>query len=331
MEMQLLTYDAERKMTELEKYKYYLELRAYALKRKLTNVTAGAVRVAPKLKKPVNVITKGLTRILAGGPVEMVSDGQENIPDCPVIFAHTHQGLLDNIAWIAATPRHCIVLHSAVVNKVLGMAQYCVGLIFVKKAKGEKKNRENATWDMIKLLLSGHSIAFFPEGAWNLSPNKLHLQMSWGVVNIAQKAGVPIVPVVNEYVYEPNPKKERITKIHTRFGKPIYVNGQDDLQEKLQEYKDNISTMRWEMIEENGLFKRRELSPTYYRDYVKANIKNLRAGGIDVNVERELLFGSQKDFYLFHHINDVPCDDNGCLQETQEQKRLRQINKEHNI
>lgn len=40
-----------------------------------------------------------------------MSDGQENIPEENVIFAFTHQGMLDDFAWIPVTPKHCIILH----------------------------------------------------------------------------------------------------------------------------------------------------------------------------------------------------------------------------
>ena len=52
-----------------------------------------------------------------------ISDGTENIPDGPIIFAHTHQGLLDNFAWIPATPKHSIALHSSKVKKILVFLQ----------------------------------------------------------------------------------------------------------------------------------------------------------------------------------------------------------------
>jgi len=44
--------------------------------------------------------------MLAGGSVETVTDGLENIPDGPVIFASTHQGMLDGFVWITDCPKH---------------------------------------------------------------------------------------------------------------------------------------------------------------------------------------------------------------------------------
>lgn len=65
--------------------------------------------------------------------VKIISDGQENIPDGPDIFAHTHQGILDGFVWIPQIDRHCFILHGSDVNKLLLMCQYNTGLILTKK------------------------------------------------------------------------------------------------------------------------------------------------------------------------------------------------------
>lgn len=327
----LLSLKEESQLSLEELKKYYEDFRKYAVNRKLTNVTPGATTIAPKLKKATNSIASGVTNLLAGGEITKVSDGQENIPDGPVIYAHSHQGLLDNFAWIPATPDHAIILHSSTVKKALVLAQLNTGLILVSKKREDKENKFNAKLDMIKLGLEGHSIAYFPECAWNLSPNKLHLDMSFGFLDVAKKAGIPVVPVVDEFTYDTSTPKERITKIHTRFGEPIYVNLEDDLNIKLLEYYEKISTMRWDLIAEKGIFERKEISNIDYINFVKGNIRNLEMGGIDINVERELLWDSDNEFYKFHHINDVPFSEFGELLETEEVRKLKLINYKHNI
>lgn len=183
----------------------------------------------------------------------------------------------------------------------------------MSKKDGDKADRQNAKLDMIKILLLGHSIAYFPEGAWNLSPNKLHLPMNHGFLDIARKAEAPVVPVVMEYTYDCVSDKERITKVHIRYGKAIYVKPQDNLKQKLAEYEEAVSTMRWELIEEKGSFQRDTISNLEYLNFLKGNIRNLEMGGIDINFERAHIWGAGDDFYLFHHINDVPFNDRGEL------------------
>ena len=327
--MNMLTLKEEARLSPDDLDLYYNELCQYAMNRKLTNTTLGATTIAPKLKRITNAVADKLTDILAGGAVEKISDGQENIPDGPVIFAHTHQGILDNFSWIPATPKHAIIFHSSVVKKLLIVAQLNTGLILVNKSNSQ--SRLNAKLDMIKLLLEGYSIAFFPESAWNLSPNKLHLPMNFGFIDIAKKTSVPIVPVVDEYTYDSSAEKEKIKRIHIRFGKPIQVMRMDSLKEKLEEYQEAISTIRWSLFEEKGIFERDRISNAEYMNFIKGNLKNLKMGGINVNIEHKYSWNSGNEFYVFHNYNMVPYDENGCLLGTVEDEKLKRINELHGI
>lgn len=327
----ILTSQEEKLLSGEDRLAYYKRLRKYCEKRKLANTTIGATTVAPKLKKATGAICKRLCKILAGGDVVVKADGQENIPDGPVIFASTHQGILDNFVWIPSCPKHAILFHGVETNKALLLAQINTGLILVTKNKANMQHRINAKLDAISVLLKGHSIFICPETTWNLSPNRLHLPVNFGFIDIAKKANVPIVPMVIEYTYDSSKEKERITQVHIRYGRTIEVKEQDSLLEKLSEYQDKISTMRWELIEEKGIFSRGNISNYEYINYVKGNLKNLKLGKIDTNRERNGIYGVNQEFYLFHHINNVPWNAQGDLLETDEVERLKQINRIHGI
>lgn len=262
---------------------------------------------------------------MARGSIEIVSDRQEHIPDGAVIFAATHQGILDNFCWIPETPRHCIILHAADVKKTLIVAQLCTGLILGIKKEKDIENRKAAKLDMIEALLKGHSIWYYPEGTWNLSPNKLHLPMSFGFLEIAKKTGVPVIHVVIEYTYNADTEKERITKLHICYGNPLSVSPQEELDKKLLEYSEIISTIRWELISEKGFFRRINVSDWEYINYLKGNLQNLKFGGKDLNLERMRIRGAKDDYYLFHHINDVPFTEKGELLERKEMQKLRPV------
>ena len=113
--------------------------------------------------------------------------------------------------------------------------------------------------------------------------------------------------------------------------KPIYVKEDDDLIEKLREYEESISTMRYELMEENGIYKRSDISNYDYIKVLKEHYKNLEFGKIDVNRERKYLYNSNDEFYKFHHINDVPFDEFGNMLDTKEVIKLKTLNKKHNI
>lgn len=325
----ILSLKEEEKLSNEELLKYYDELRDYIKKRKLTNTTIGATIIGPKLKGITNKIAIAVTKMFSDKNVEWLCDGKENIPNGTIILAHTHQGILDGFVWIPQIDRHCLILHGQEVNKLLLLCQLNTGLILSKKS--DRENNNNAKLDMIRLLLENYSISYFPEGTWNLSPNKLHLPMRYGFLDIARKANVPVVPVVHEFTYASDDKKEKITKIHTRFGKPIYITPNDDISEKLKEYEESISTMRWELIEEKGLFERKNISNKEYINFLKGNYKNLKLGKLDLTKERDNIYTANNDFFAFHHINDIPYDDNGNLLETKEVVKLRKINKKYNI
>lgn len=345
-DFRVLTTKEEQQLSKEELKKYYEELRKYILKRKLTNTTPGAKILGPKLKKPVEKVAIKLVELFANikwsvpnedGSFDendkWIYDGLENIPKGPVIFAHTHQGLLDNFVWMPVIKKHSFILHGQEVNKLLLLSECTTGLIFVKK--GDKTNNNNAKLDMIRLLLEGYSITYFPEGTWNLSPNKLHLPMSFGIIDIAKKTGVPIIPIVHEYTYDTTTKKENIIKIHSRFGKPIYVSEEDNLIEKLNEYQESISTIRWELIEEKGIFKRENVSTLDYINFLEGNYKNLKLGKLNIEKERDNIFGANNEFYDYFHINDIPYNEKGEFLTTtykdKENKKIKALNKKNKI
>lgn len=99
--------------------------------------------------------------------------------------------------------------------------------------------------------------------------------------------------------------------------------------DKLEEYKEQISTIRWELIEEKGLFTRQQITNWEYINYMKGNLKNLKMGKIDINRERAGIQGANQDFCLFHHINDVPWNETGELIGTCETERVKKINLVH--
>ncbi len=335
MEFKILSAKEEDSLTKQELNDYYKKLRDYALNRKLTNTTIGATTLGPILKNISNKLAIMVTKMFSDKNVDWVADGQENIPVGPVILAHSHQGVLDGFVWIPKIKEHCLVLHGADVNKLLLMAQLNTGLILVKKAMPGRDSKEKQTkikqyneqakLDMIKLLLEGHSISYFPETTWNLSPNKLHLPIHNGFLYIARRTGVPIVPVVHEFSYDTSTKKEHITKIHTKFGKAIYIDYNDNIDEKLEEYDEQISTMRWDLIEEKGLYSRDEISNQEYINFLEGNYKNLKLGKLDLEKERANIYGASDDFYKFHYINDVAYNDKGQLLETKEIQKVKKL------
>lgn len=323
-EFEVLPIKDEMKLNSEERQLYYKKMKDYVLKRKLTNTTSGATTIAPKMKPMVNKIASFLVKKMINKDAEWICDGNKIFPSGAVIFAHSHQGVLDNFVWIPEVDKHGLILHQAEVSKALIISQLYTGLVLVKRS--DKQSCSNAKLDMIKLLLEGHSITYFPESTWNLSPNKLHLPLNYGFIDIAKKAQVPIIPVVHEYSYDTSTEKVKITRVHSRYGNPIFVKKEDSLIDKLREYEEAISTIRWELIEEKGMCKRKEISNIDYINFLKFNYQNMKLGKIDVKNENKYIFGNSNEFYKFHHINGIPYSKYGKLLEPNEVRRLKRIN-----
>lgn len=329
--MEILSYREELKLGKEEREKYYSEYREFCRKRRLTNTTFAATKIGPLLKKPTEAIARTVCKALAGGEVKIVVDGVENIPDEAVIYASTHQGVMDGFVWIPYCPEHALIFHGKEVNKLLLLAQVNTGLILASKNLANTEQRRNAKLDLISVLLRKHSVYICPEGLWNLSPNKLHLPITWGFLDAAQKSGSPVVPMCIEYTYDTSGEKERITFVHLRYGEPVIVKEDDNLADKLEEYKEKIATMRWELIEEKGIFHRSEITNWDYINYMKGNYKNLDMGKIDIIADTKGIYGAGTETYQFQHINNVPWDAWGNLLQTEEVERVKKINRVHGI
>ncbi len=338
--MKILTNKEEQQLSKEELLEYYKELREYLKNTPIENLTKGALTVCPKINSIVQNVLFNCCgyKIVAdyydpktGRYVPYEESGADIIDGFVAIYAHTHQSKMDHVNFIATNPNHTILLNSCVLSEFYKKVLAINGVYYVDKTSRESMH--NAKTEMIRCLLHGVPVVIFPESAWNCSPNKLLLPFRWGIIDIAKKAQMPIVPVVQEYTYDDDKQdgRERVKKVHVRYGRPIYVSELDDNLEKLEEYREAIVSMRWDLIEEKGLFSRQDIDDFYYANYMKGIIRNLKNAGIDINAEREGIFLANDEFYQFHHINDVPVDENGVLQPTEHVKKLIKLYDENCI
>lgn len=323
-EFKILSSQEERQLNNQELLVYYNKLREFLLSTKPEKITKGSLSVCPI----INPMVRKLLEKFCG--YEIVVEGAEKVDGLLGIYAHTHQSKADHINLIASNPNHTIMLNSSVLSIFYKLVLCINGVIYVDKF--DKESKHNSKTEMIRLLLQGTSITMFPESAWNCSPNKLHLPLYIGMVDIAKKAQVPIIPVVQEYIYDENKYngKERIKKAIIVYGEPIYVREEDSLLDKLDEYSESISTIRWNLIERKGIYERKNVSNESYINFLKGIVRNLKNAGIDIEVERKGIYGANDDFYLFHHLNAVDYDDEFNLLPTKHVRQLIKLFDENN-
>ena len=322
-DFKLLDPKDEKKLSSSELINYYKELREYLKNSEYLNYSDAGIRNRERLNI---LIKKILNKVLN---YQIIVDGYENIPNCPKIYASSHQDFHDVINSIYAYPEHVITLNAINIRSILKVLLNLNGVIYIDR--DNKESRKLAKLEMEKYLVKGKSINMYPEATLNCTPSKLHLPFYIGMINIAKRTGAPVIPVVQEYTYDETKMdgKSHVKSVHVRFGKAIFVNYNDDILEKLMEYDEIFSTIRWDLIEEKGLKNRKDISNKIYTDYIKARIRDWRIPNNDILEERKQVYRNNDDFYLFHHVNDVDFDENDNLLPTEYVRKLNKIHKEN--
>lgn len=149
-----------------------------------------------------------------------------NFPDEPCIFAmwHAHQCLIHGFP---DKPNCSVMISRSRDGQIIGNVVERWGFNVLYGSAGKKGSVE-ATLQMINSLKEGHSGAIMVDGP--RGPNRV---VKDGVIKIAKKAGIPIVPVV---WYSPNPTLLKFnswdkftipclwTHLVNVYGEPIYVD-----------------------------------------------------------------------------------------------------------
>jgi len=317
----ILTAKEEKDVEDLATY--YEELRKYLAKCEYKNHNENFMKVREKM----NILIKKLLGKIFKYDVNI--EGLENIPEGAVIYASSHQDFNDILNSIYANPNHALTLNASTVKDIIKKLLFFNGAIFVDR--DSKESRNDAKIEMQKSLAKGRSINMYPEATWNCTPSKLHLPFYIGMMDMAKRMGVPVIPVVQEYIYDESVMdgKSHIKSVTIKFCEPVYVSVCDNIYEKLEEFDEIFSTARWDLIERKGEFSRSDITNKNYTDYIKARIHDWRIPGNDIVEERKQVFGSEDEKYVFTHVNDVPFDENDNFLPTEHVRKLIALNKKH--
>ena len=309
----------EQRLSTNELLNYYKELRDFLKNESYIDFSDKGIIIREKF----NIVIKKLLKIIIKYDIDI--DGIELIPNEAVIYASSHQDFNDIINSIYAYPEHVLTLNASNISRILKALLNINGVVYVDR--DNKESRKMAKYELSKAILKGKSVNLYPEATWNCSPNKLHLPFYMGMIDIARITGAPIIPVVQEYTYDQSKLdgKSHVKSVHIKFGKPVYVSIFDDRFRKLQEFDEIFSTIKWELLEEKGLYHRNDISNMLYVDYIKARINDWKIPNNNIYEEREQVLFADDDFYLFHHVNDVDFDEYGNLLQTEYVRKLNDI------
>ena len=186
-----------------------------------------------------------------------------NLPDIsnPYIFVCNHSNSRDFYTICEVFPE---IVHplaaSDSLNTVTQLLFTVAGVVLMdrnKKADGKK-----AIDSLIRCIQRKESVIIYPEATWNLHPCKPMLPMKHGPAVIAQKAGIPIIPVIFEYIDSDDGIQEnsiRYKKVIVTFGEARNVGIQDNVDMVTTEIRDDLSEIRWKIWEECGICERQKL------------------------------------------------------------------------
>lgn len=180
----------------------------------------------------------------------------------PAIYAVNHTNVSDIPVMFHTLSKQTYVLCGTNSQKLVDSIGFNMsGVIWVDRHsdKSKKKSKDKIE----KILKSGGSVMWFPEGTWNLTENLLMLPMRYGIVKMAAKANVPIVPISIYYNED---------KIYSRVGEQLTVTPDEDAITAVTRLRDTMATMKYEQMEASGVYKRLDVDRTGFETLIKASL-----------------------------------------------------------
>jgi 1-acyl-sn-glycerol-3-phosphate acyltransferase len=169
----------------------------------------------------VRVVGSALWRLRTGGQALVPSRGG-------VILAANHQSFLDPPFVAACLPRETSFMarRSLFEIPLLGPIIVACNAFPIERNTGDVRGVKNA----IDRLRSGSALLLFPEGT--RSRDGRIGPLKGGIRLLAERAGVPVVPVLVDGAFKVWPKGRPFPRlagrVWVRFGKPVSTEGSDE-------------------------------------------------------------------------------------------------------
>lgn len=234
----------------------------------------------------------------------------------PVIFASTHGFKDDAVLAIVTTGKPIYVLFGSLplaFGSSDGIFVWILGAIFADRT--DKSSRHAAKEKMIRALELGTNLLIYPEGVWNIYPDKLMGGLFPGIYDVAKATGAVVAPIaclrngdnsysvlgevfdITQYEREEGLLILRDKMASLRYGlMEQYAQAKrDDFphgREALKEYWDKFIDSQ---IAEVGLYDRETEDLVTYRDpnIVEPAEAFAHLSQIEPNVENAFLFNKR--------------------------------------
>lgn len=153
--------------------------------------------------------------------------GEENVPkDTAVMYVGNHRSYFDIILTYIRVPRPTGYISKKEMDRIplLGIWMRHLHCLFLDRK--DIKQGLKTILEAIEKAKSGISICVFPEGTRNKGGEEM-LPFHEGSFKIAEKAGVPIIPMTlvnTAEIFENHLPKIKKATVIIEYGEPIYVN-----------------------------------------------------------------------------------------------------------
>lgn len=185
--------------------------------------------------------------ILWGAGIKLKVEGKENFPhNQPFIFASNHLSHLDIPCLFTAIPvnLHFIAKKELKWVPFIGWFLAATGMIFIDRSN---KKKAIASLDQAgQIIKNGKNIIAFPEGTRQIGGDLGVFKK--GTFMMAQKAGIPVVPVCiigTDKVLPVNSLKFNPNTVTLKIGKPIAPpTTKEDTLTFIKQVKDAVAELR---------------------------------------------------------------------------------------
>lgn len=259
MEFKLLSRKEENALTNEERLKYFDEVQKYYASLKMNGF-------ARKIRTLIHPLLVKIMATTLNCSLVLVEDKRKNtIAKQNVIFAVNHTNVHDVPAASKIIKEHCyIVAGGEVKNDINGLMFRLNGVTFLNRSNNEE--RKNSKENLLKYLMHGENIMIFPESTWNRlgtrgTKERIMMPLWPGAVELSQKTGVPIVPVILEYMGE---------VCYAKIGEEIYVDPLEKAEISKQKLRDAMATLKWEILEEFAQDQRENVSQEKFESVIQS-------------------------------------------------------------
>ena len=240
-----------------------------------------------KFRRFIHPFIHFLIKIAADRPIDVIS-----YPSLPknenYIFAagHSFPGeIASNLAVIDRKVWPLIGTTDQVDHNPQMLIAWANGMIYVNKFSTE--SRRESMKKMKRILLAGSSVLLFPEGVLNNSENLLCMPVYPGFYHLSVETGKKVIPIVSH-------AEHGAERIFVAAGDPMSFDGMDKI-EAMNNLRDTLATLRFELMERLPQMKRSSLSgDIHFQHLQKRRDTYLETKWIEPNWDEEIMVYHRK-------------------------------------